>query len=236
MTDRDFIQRYMYDIKQSVSAGHWKDGTSIRSMLATMDDWQDIIHFDSALIENAVVISDMHFGHTNIIKYSGRPFESLFEMDATIRANIRNAVSHKSHLIVVGDCSMYEGIESTRDFLYSLPCETYLVFGNHDLHSRGGVRAEGFDYVAPMMYMEGEPNLVFTHYPLMFGNMTNTFNVHGHLHTNPSPSNRHVNMAVEQLGYKPAKLSSVYNLARREMKNKTITDAQELTCDRFAGG
>ena len=41
-------------------------------------------------------------------------------------------------------------------------------------------------------------------------------NVHGHVHQKESPSrNRHINVSVEQLHYRPAKLSDIRRLARR---------------------
>ena len=41
-------------------------------------------------------------------------------------------------------------------------------------------------------------------------------NVHGHVHEQESPTpNRHVNVSVEQLNYRPTRLSEIRRLARR---------------------
>ena len=60
----------------------------------------------------------------------------------------------------------------------------------------------------------GEPPLLLTH---------GCVNVHGHVHQKESPSrNRHINVSVEQLNYRPAKLSDIRRLARRLLEGRTV--------------
>ena len=48
-------------------------------------------------------------------------------------------------------------------------------------------------------------------------------NVHGHVHEQESPTpNRHVNVSVEQLNYRPAKLSDIRRLARRLVEGRIV--------------
>ena len=48
-------------------------------------------------------------------------------------------------------------------------------------------------------------------------------NVHGHVHEQESPTrNRHVNVSVEQLNYRPAKLSDIRRLARRLVEGHSV--------------
>ena len=48
-----------------------------------------------------------------------------------------------------------------------------------------------------------------------------TVNVHGHVHEDESPTpNRHVNVSVGQLNYRPAKLSDIRRLARRLVEGR----------------
>ena len=47
-------------------------------------------------------------------------------------------------------------------------------------------------------------------------------NVHGHVHQKESPTrNRHINVSVEQLNYRPAKLSDIRRLAGRLLEGRT---------------
>ena len=48
-------------------------------------------------------------------------------------------------------------------------------------------------------------------------------NVHGHVHEQESPTpNRHVNVSVEQLNYRPTRLSEIRRLARRLVEGMTV--------------
>ena len=48
-------------------------------------------------------------------------------------------------------------------------------------------------------------------------------NVHRHVHEQESPTpNQHVNVSVEQLNYRPARLSEIRRLARRLVEGRTV--------------
>ena len=64
------------------------------------------------------------------------------------------------------------------------------------------------------MVSDGEPPLIWTHYPQK--RVPDGYvNVHGHIH-NPVPPTKtpHINVAVEQLVYRPVRLSYLRALAR----------------------
>ena len=54
------------------------------------------------------VWSDLHFGHDNIIRYTGRPFADAEKMDARLYANWEAAVDRQARLVIVGDVAMRE--------------------------------------------------------------------------------------------------------------------------------
>ena len=50
-------------------------------------------------MEKVYFISDMHFGHTNIMKYENRPFADVEEMDQVIIGNWNNSVDKNSKVL-----------------------------------------------------------------------------------------------------------------------------------------
>ncbi len=73
--------------------------------------------------------SDTHFGHTNIIKYCGRPFSSTEEHDNTLIDNINILVSPKDTLYHLGDFAFH----SIKQYRERINCKNIiLVRGNHD--------------------------------------------------------------------------------------------------------
>ena len=88
-----------------------------------------------------------------------------------------------------------------------MPGRKVLVFGNHDRSARG------FDVVCGSVYSQGDPPLLLTHVPLRRVPPA-CVNVHGHLHVGRvKGSTAHVNVSVEQLDYRPRRLTDIRRLA-----------------------
>ena len=69
-----------------------------------------------------------------------------------------------------------------------------------------------------------EPPLLLAHVPLLQV-PAGCVNVHGHVHEKESPSrNRHVNVSVEQLNYRPARLCDIRRLALRLLEGRTVPE------------
>ena len=61
--------------------------------------------------------ADTHFGHSNIIELTHRPFSSVQEMDRRLIANINDRVSARDSLYILGDFSFRLAIRII-DFLH----------------------------------------------------------------------------------------------------------------------
>ena len=73
-----------------------------------------------------------------------------------------------------------------------------------------------------LQYAAGDPPLILTHVPLLQV-PHDAINVHGHVHEQESPTpNRHINVSVEQLNYRPTRLSEIRRLARRLVEGRTV--------------
>ena len=48
-------------------------------------------------------ISDMHFGHRNVLKYDKRPFSSVEEMDEILISNWNRKVKDHDDIWILGD-------------------------------------------------------------------------------------------------------------------------------------
>ncbi len=168
---------------------------------------------------NVWVISDTHFGHKNILSFKdkdtgdairGKVFSSIDEMDETLIDNWNRVVKPGDKIYHLGD--VFFG--NKQDFIQKwnrLNGKKRLILGNHDdatffmknnLVSRIGV-----------WRLFPEYNLVLTHVPLHDTVLTeNRFkgkvgiNIHGHIHHNPSPTENHRNVSVENINYTPVNI------------------------------
>lgn len=76
--------------------------------------------------------SDTHFNHTNIIKYCGRPFSDVNEMNEKIANNWNSLVRPDDVVYHLGDFGLFRGGKQPEDFIHRLNGHIYLVRGNHD--------------------------------------------------------------------------------------------------------
>ncbi len=76
-------------------------------------------------------VSDNHFGHKNIIKYSNRPYSSVEEMDEQMIQAHNAVVRDKDVVWFLGDFAFarWERIAAIGERLNG---EKHLVYGNHD--------------------------------------------------------------------------------------------------------
>lgn len=75
-------------------------------------------------------ISDLHFGHKNILAFDNRPFFTLSEMQDTIISNWNSRVTKADNVYILGDMFWYN--EEAPDILDKLKGNKFLVLGNHD--------------------------------------------------------------------------------------------------------
>lgn len=167
------------------------------------------------LNEDTWIIADTHFFHRNIIKYGNRPLNHL---DLMIY-NWNILVQPEDNILHLGDVFLGKK-DQLIDIAPLLRGNKYLVNGNHDsrkkLHKLMGFTY--FDRDKPLFKKFGKYLLIFSHVPIYKIKHPLTYNLHGHIHQNKSPSENHINMCVEVRGYSPWRLGNILKEIEEKQK------------------
>jgi len=141
------------------------------------------------------ITADTHFGHGNVIRYSGRPFANAEEMDEALIRAWNEKVPENGIVYHVGDVSFHRDHRKTAAILRRLNGTKRLIKGNHDRKLHRDV-AKHFEWIRDYYETRG-PNkvkVVMCHYPLLTwnGSHRESWALHGHCHGSlnpPSPVN-----------------------------------------------
>lgn len=153
------------------------------------------------------VISDLHLGHANIIRYCRRPFPDAREMDRVLVRNWNNTVRPDDRVFFLGDLSYGPDAEPAAEYIARLNGKITLIRGNHDedipdalpecILGSGGTRFR-LVHEPPAAVPPGE------------------WVIHGHMHNNDlgrypfiSYADRTVNVSAEVTGYRPVPLATI---------------------------
>ena len=131
-------------------------------------------------------ISDLHLGHANCIKFDGRPWDTIEEMDMEIIHRWNRKVRQEDHVYVIGDFA-YKNRTPVADYVKQLHGFIHLIRGNHDKRSEEyeGCFREVVDYKDMAVEANGvKCRVVMSHYfiPFYDGHRNNAFMLHGHTH------------------------------------------------------
>ena len=167
--------------------------------------------------------SDLHLSHEQSRRVFGRPFRTAAAADEAMMNAWYEQVADDETIICLGDITVDgEALAHHQEWWRDAPGAKWLVLGNHDVDPVNQIRPFEIDHTAVTLYAAGDPPLLLTHVPLLQV-PHGAVNVHGHVHEQESPTpNRHVNVSVEQLNYRPARLSEIRRLARRSMEGRTV--------------
>ena len=157
------------------------------------------------------VTADTHFGHSNIIKYCGRPYGSVKQMDESLINNWNRTVGKDDTVIFLGDLA-FRGRDT--DWLSQLHGNIIRVRGNHD--SKG---QDSFD-----MDYEGE-NIHFTHWPEAQPVKTGKWNIHGHKHDKGQLidiNRRSMCVSTELTAYTPIELRELLKIRNEAVEDGAV--------------
>ena len=160
------------------------------------------------------LISDTHFFHHNIIRYSGRPFSSVEGMNEHMIDKWNSVVKPGDKVYHLGDVWMGPSDHDKRAWLWSrLRGKKRLIVGNHD--DIPYLSSGNFFEKVYMWRVFTEHNLLLTHVPIHESSIQERIvvnggvNVHGHTHEKGSPKGPYKSVCVEMINYTPVHIEEV---------------------------
>lgn len=141
-------------------------------------------------------VSDTHFGHTNIIRFDRRPWETVEEMDDALISNWCRVVRAEDTVYHLGDVAMWGNRTSPLGYLHQLTGQIRIIPGNHDdwiVSAAAEVEraTEGrVQVMEPLVQVKGvaSATLWLCHYALeTWHHSAKTCHLHGHTHPRHDP-------------------------------------------------
>jgi calcineurin-like phosphoesterase family protein len=154
------------------------------------------------------LISDTHFGHANIIKYTNRPFKDVEEMNENLIVCWNSLVKKDDIVYHLGDFAM-GGAEKIESLTARLNGRKMLILGNHDSNAATWYMKHGFEWATrfPIIF---EKFFILSHEPLFMEANSPYVNAHGHIHQHKYADTEHYyNCSVEHHAYKPVAFEDI---------------------------
>lgn len=193
---------------------------------------------------NLFFISDIHFGHDNIIKYANRPFIDVKEMNEVIINNWNEVVKDDDLVIIAGDLSLGIKKPELAQIMLQLKGKKILIKGNHDKFSNSEYYSMGITIVVDSILMKiANKRVNISHYPYKSGKFNywkytilhslfpkryfrpkewqnqlendGKFLIHGHTHSLTKITNRSINVCCEAWDYTPIHINEIIRLINK---------------------
>ena len=130
-------------------------------------------------------ISDIHFGHRNVIQFDHRPFPDVDSMDRHLIFWWNSRVEANDDVYIIGDFC-YKSEKTPDWYLRQLKGHKHLIIGNHDEVT---VECENthkyLESMDKMMHVtDGDKEICLCHYPLAewYKSRHGSWHIHGHIH------------------------------------------------------
>lgn len=164
------------------------------------------------MTKNYWFISDTHFQHKNILKFSPGPFNSVEERDEKIIDSWNSVVKQGDIVYHLGDV-FFGDKDSFKSLWTRLKGSKRLIVGNHD--DIKFLSSGSFFKKVYLWRVWNDKPLIFTHTPLHESCIQERvlqeggINVHGHTHLKGSPDGPYRSVCVELTDYKPVNLEEL---------------------------
>ncbi len=170
---------------------------------------------------NVFFTSDSHYGHSNVIKYSNRPFDDADEMNEAMVTNWNSVVKPGDQIYHLGDFALCDEDKACK-IAKRLMGQKFLIFGNHDKRLRKNVSFLGHWTWAKDMadITVDSQRIVLLHYAMLTWNQSHrgAWSLHGHSHGSlkDDPHSLRLDVGVDCWGYFPVSFEDL----RKRMSKK----------------
>lgn len=160
--------------------------------------------------------SDTHFGHANIIKYAGRPFSSVEEMDAALIRNWNERVAPDDVVYHLGDFSFGH----SEHYYEQLNGTVHILLGSHDsglsltIPDRRlltVIHTIALDETWHPLVDDHRQRIVLCHHPMRSWPLSHygSWHLFGHHHGKLDPYGLSFDVGVDAWDYYPVSLTQV---------------------------
>jgi len=166
---------------------------------------------------NRWFISDTHFSHKNIIRYAGRPYESVEEMNQSLIDNWNQYIEADDQVFFLGDFGLGD-VDHLHAICSQLKGQKICIRGNHDRNANFMMRV-GFNIVLESAFLKIGPHTVeLIHIPS--NEAPSHFQLHGHVHEKRAAKiiSNQLNLCVEMWDYKPVSENTILSLLDKASK------------------
>ena len=162
--------------------------------------------------------SDTHFSHTNIIRYTGRPFETVEEMNQKLIENWNACITSDDTVFFLGDFGI-GSVEHLASLCSRLNGIKICIRGNHD-GSCQKMQKIGFKLVLESAFITlGRHKVELIHHPSHPS--PSHFQLHGHVHEKRPNKlvDKQLNLSVEVWDYKPVPETTLISIFDKASQN-----------------
>lgn len=166
---------------------------------------------------------DTHFNHENIIKFSGRPYDSVGHMNAQLVANWNEEVRPQDTVYHLGDFAF--GSADHSKLFRSLHGNKILIRGNHDVRNKAVLKLD-WGHVADLMTIRLKHKIVLCHYAMKTwdSKQRGAFMLYGHSHGSIGGGDElTMDVGVDCNGYRPVSYDAICEImAERTLKTNFL--------------
>ena len=160
--------------------------------------------------------ADHHFFHTNIIKYCGRPFENIEEMNETLIDNHNEVVSKHDIVLHAGDFAFTSDKPMVRSVIRRLNGDHKFLMGSHDKWLSGANQIWERRF--------GDNYIVVCHYAMRVWARShyNSIHLYGHSHGRLDGIGKSMDIGVDTNNFYPYSLDDILKIMKTKPDNPNI--------------